>query len=221
MFHVPVTTIGVKTSRCDVKPFCALNSLCDHAGGLPVILQRERVGVLFDSAQLYGGPAYRRTLEAMREHHVHYRIARRGESFDLGSSTHVKILAPELPLITGTLSDINNNSVVLRVEFGRTAILMTGDAQSEAEARLLSHGGADLRADILKVGHHGSAYSSTPEFLAAVHPKIAIISCGLHNVFGHPSPLTLSALQAEGAAAYRTDLDGGTSIEADGRQFGV
>jgi competence protein ComEC len=186
----------------------------DHAGGLPVILQRERVDSLFDSAQLYGGPAYRRALDVVRARHIPYHIARRGESFELGPTTHVDILAPELPLITGSSSDINNNSVVLRVEFGRVAMLLTGDAQSEAEARLLSHGGADLRADILKVGHHGSAYSSTPEFLAAVHPQIAIISCGLHNVFGHPSPRTLAALRAAGATVYRTDLDGGISIDA-------
>jgi competence protein ComEC len=102
------------------------------------------------------------------------------------------------------------------VEFGRFAMLLTGDAQSEAEARLLSHGGADLRADILKVGHHGSAYSSTPEFLAAVHPKIAIISCGLHNVFGHPSPITIAALHAIGATVYRTDLDGGITVDTTG-----
>jgi competence protein ComEC len=188
----------------------------DHAGGLPVILARERVGVLYDSAQLYGGPAYRRTLDVIRQEHMRYRVARRSESFDLGSTTHVRILAPELPLLTGTASDINNNSVVLRIVFGRTAILMTGDAQSEAEARLLSHGESDLRADILKVGHHGSAYSSTPEFLEAVHPKIAIISCGLHNVFGHPSPVTLAALKAVGARSYRTDLDGGVSIISNG-----
>jgi competence protein ComEC len=193
----------------------------DHAGGLPVILEREHVGVLYDSAQLYGGPAYRHALEVVRERHVNYRIARQGESFDLGSKTHVKILAPELPLITGTSSDINNNSVVLRVEFARTAILMTGDAQSEAEARLLSHGGDDLRADILKVGHHGSAYSSTPAFLAAVHPRFAIISCGLHNVFGHPSPRTLVALHSVGARIYRTDLDGGISAITNGRQIYV
>ena len=137
----------------------------------------------------------------------------RGESFDLGpTDTCASILAPELPLIAGTSSDINNNSVVLRVEFGRTAMLLTGDAQSEAEARLLSHGGADLHADILKVGHHGSAYSSTPEFLAAVRPKIAIISCGRHNVFGHPSPSTIAALAAVGATIYRTDNDGGVSL---------
>ena len=188
----------------------------DHAGGLAVILSRENVGVLYDSAQLYGGPAYQRALDVVRERHMHYRVARRGESFDLGVTTHVKILDPELPLITGSSSDINNNSVVLRVEFGRTAILLTGDAQSEAEARLLSHGAADLRADILKVGHHGSAYSSTPAFLAAVHPRIAIISCGLHNVFGHPSPKTLEALQAVGATIYRTDIDGGISLVTDG-----
>jgi competence protein ComEC len=181
---------------------------------LPVILQRESVGTLYDSAQLYGGPAYRRAIEVVRERHVHYRVARRGESFDIGPATHVKIFAPELPLLTGTASDINNNSVVLRIEFGKTAILMTGDAQTEAEARLLSHGGTDLRADILKVGHHGSAYSSTPEFLSAVQPKIAIISCGLHNVFGHPSPRTLLALHEIGARVYRTDLDGGITIEA-------
>jgi len=102
------------------------------------------------------------------------------------------------------------------VTFGRIAILLTGDAQSESEGRLLSHGGDDLRAAILKVGHHGSAYSSTPAFLAAVHPKIAIISCGLHNVFGHPSPRTVEALSAVGADVYRTDLDGGVSISSDG-----
>jgi competence protein ComEC len=130
--------------------------------------------------------------------------------------THVQVLAPELPMVTGTSSDINNNSIVLRVAFGHIAMLLTGDAQSEAEARLLSHGGADLRADILKVGHHGSAYSSTPEFLAAVHPKVAIISCGLHNVFGHPSTQTLAALSADGVRTYRTDIDGGVSVISNG-----
>jgi competence protein ComEC len=188
----------------------------DHVGGTAVILSRERVDRVYDSAQLYSGPAYRRTLEVIRGRHIKWIRAQRGVAFDLGSTTHVTVLAPELPMITGTSSDINNNSVVLRVSFAHVAMLLTGDAQSEAEARLLSHGGADLRADILKVGHHGSAYSSTPEFLAAVHPQVAIISCGVHNVFGHPSPRTLAALAADGARTYRTDLDGGVSVISDG-----
>ena len=188
----------------------------DHVGGIPVILSRERVDRVYDSAQLYAGPAYHRALEVMRQRHLTWIRAQRGVRFDLGQTTHVQVLAPEEPLISGTSSDINNNSVVLRVSFGHVAMLLTGDAQSEAEARLLSHGSVDLRADILKVGHHGSAYSSTPEFLAAVHPKIAIISCGLHNVFGHPSSLTLAALRVDGAQVYRTDQDGGVFLISDG-----
>jgi competence protein ComEC len=152
----------------------------------------------------------------LQERHIRWIRAERGAAFDLGPVTHVSILAPERPLITGTSSDINNNSVVLRVVFGRVAMLLTGDAQSEAEARLLSHGGADLRADVLKVGHHGSAYSSTPAFLAAVRPKIAVISCGLHNVFGHPSPRTLAALSASDAIVYRTDIDGEVTVLSNG-----
>ncbi len=191
----------------------------DHAGGLPVILTRERVERVYDSAQQYSGPAYHRMLDVVGERHIQWIRAQRGITFDLGPTTHVRVLAPELPFIAGTSSDINNNSVVLRVVFGRIAMLLTGDAQSEAETRLLSHHAADLSADVLKVGHHGSAYSSTPQFLDAVHPKIAIISCGLHNVFGHPSPLTLAALATEGARVFRTDQDGGVQIVSDGARI--
>src|ERR1700737_5220233 len=90
----------------------------DHVGGLPVILSRERVDALYDSAQLYSGPAYHRALEVMRERHIRWTRAQRGVAFELGPTTHVQVLAPELPLITGTSSDINNNSIVLRVTFG-------------------------------------------------------------------------------------------------------
>ncbi len=192
----------------------------DHAGGLPVILARERVAAVYDSAQAYAGPAYQRALSVMRATGIPWRRALRGEEFELGPA-HVAILAPEMPFITGTSSDLNNNSVVLRVTFGNIAMLLTGDAQAEAEARLLAHGVGDVRADVLKVGHHGSAYSSTPAFIAAVHPRLAIISCGLHNVFGHPSPRSLAILRAAGAWVTRTDLDGGVSVVTDGHALWV
>jgi competence protein ComEC len=83
-------------------------------------------------------------------------------------------------------------------------MLFTGDAGAQTEARTLA-GGADLSADILKVGHHGSAYSSTPAFLAPVHAHDALISVGRHNLFGHPAPATLRALNDAGARVYRTD----------------
>ncbi|MGA8840771.1 MAG: hypothetical protein WBG27_10430 [Candidatus Aquilonibacter sp.] len=86
-------------------------------------------------------------------------------------------------------------------------MLFTGDSGTAAEQRFLDEG-TDLHADILKVGHHGSAYGSSPAFIAAVRPRYAIISVGRHNMFGHPAPSTVSALQRFGAVIYRTDENG-------------
>lgn len=93
-------------------------------------------------------------------------------------------------------------------------MLFMGDAGFQAEQRLLDSG-ADLRADVLKVGHHGSAYSSAPGFVAAVQPRYALISLGRHNLFGHPAATTLATLRAVGAETYRTDLCGAITIEAE------
>ena len=99
-------------------------------------------------------------------------------------------------------------------------MLFTGDAGTAAEQRFVAQH-VDLRCAILKVGHHGSAYGTTPEFLAAVRPKIAIISVGRHNVFGHPAPSTVARLQAFGARVYRTDVNGAVTIISDGTNDSV
>jgi len=91
--------------------------------------------------------------------------------------------------------------------------LFMGDAGESSEARLLA-AGIDLHADVLKVGHHGSQYASTPAFIAAVHPRFAIISVGRHNTFGHPAFSTLQTLTAAGATVYRTDLCGAVTLNA-------
>ena len=95
-------------------------------------------------------------------------------------------------------------------------MLFTGDAGAETEARLLRNG-VDLRADVLKVGHHGSAYGTTPTFLDAVSPRIAVISVGAHNLFGHPAPHTIEALEQRAVRVFRTDDDGAIEIYTDGR----
>jgi beta-lactamase superfamily II metal-dependent hydrolase len=95
-------------------------------------------------------------------------------------------------------------------------MLFTGDAGATAEGRFLAEG-ADLRCEILKVGHHGSAYSSTPAFIARVSPRYAIISVGRHNMFGHHAPSTIETLKRYGAAVYRTDEDGAVTILSDGK----
>jgi competence protein ComEC len=102
------------------------------------------------------------------------------------------------------------------LEYRSFRMLFTGDAGSAAEQRFLAEP-VDLRADVLKVGHHGSAYGSTPSFITAVHPRYAIISVGRHNLFGHPAPSTLETLRRLGAAIFRTDRTGAASVTTSGR----
>jgi competence protein ComEC len=115
----------------------------------------------------------------------------------------------------------NDNSFVLRIRFGERAILLTGDAEHEEEKELVERLGDGLRADVLKVGHHGSRTSSSADFLGAVRPRVAVISCGVRNRFGHPHPNTLEALTRSGARILRTDRDGSVVVTTDGRTLDV
>ena len=130
------------------------------------------------------------------------------------------ILAPSLPMLADTGDDVNENSIVAMLHYNDFRELFMGDAGESSEARLLASG-ADLRADVLKVGHHGSQYASTPPFIASVHPQAAIISVGRHNTFGHPGPSTLETLERAGATIYRTDHCGAVSLTADHVPFAV
>ena len=190
----------------------------DHVGGLAPVLRALGAGFFADSGQTYAGHAYRDALGAARERRVPVVDPRGGAVWRTDDGVIFRFYGPTLPFLTGTRSDINSNSLVFRVEYGRFRMLFTGDAGSEAEARLLTEG-VDLRADVLKVGHHGSAYSSTPEFIRVVAPRCAIISVGRDNLFGHPAAVTLETLRRAGAEIYRTDRNGAITIESDGAQF--
>jgi competence protein ComEC len=129
------------------------------------------------------------------------------------------VLAP----CPGYSSDLgpNDNSFVLRVAYGSRAFLLVGDAEREEEAALLATARDRLRADVLKVGHHGSRTSSSSAFLAAVAPREAVVSVGCRNRFGHPHPLTLEALAAAGTRVWRTDRDGEVVVTTDGESLEV
>jgi competence protein ComEC len=116
-------------------------------------------------------------------------------------------LGPQEPL-HGTNSDPNNNSLVLRARVDGRTVLLPGDAETEEQQDLLSHlGPAAVRADVLKVAHHGSAYQE-PRFLDAVDPAVALVSVGLGNDYGHPNPALLARLTRDGARVLRTDQGG-------------
>jgi competence protein ComEC len=198
----------------------------DHFGGLVTGLDGVGLGALWDTGQgereqLGGG--YAALLETMRARGVP--VVRPGDlcgSRELGRGldrVSIEVLAP----CPGPSSDRNpnDNSFVVRVSYGARALLLVGDAEREEEADLLARSRSSLRADVLKVGHHGSATSSTPAFLAAVAPREAIISVGRRNRFGHPHPLTLAALAAQGVRLWRTDRDGAVTVTTDGQSLDV
>ncbi len=131
------------------------------------------------------------------------------------------ILAPSMPFLADTGDDVNENSIVARLSYNDGSHifreLFMGDAGEASEARLLASG-ADMHADVLKVGHHGSRYASTAFFIAAVRPNRSVISVGRHNTFGHPAPSTLETLRAEDSAIVRTDRCGAITLTGQQQQ---
>jgi hypothetical protein len=134
-------------------------------------------------------------------------------------SLSLTILPPAIPLIKG--SELNNNSVVVRLDYKAFSCLFTGDIEKERERQLLTESKSNLNVDILKVAHHGSSSSSSPLFIKSVGPKIAVISCGQGNKYGHPHQETISLLQSLGIEIYRTDLSGTILIKTDGIDYQI
>jgi competence protein ComEC len=194
----------------------------DHFGGLATGLGAVVVHELWDTGQgaaeqLKGG--YADLLLAARARGM----AVRGPDGLCGERTlggaRIEVLAP----CPGFSSDRgpNDNSFVLRIGYGRYSLLLVGDAEREEEASLLANARERLRADVLKVGHHGSRTSSSDAFLAAVAPREAVVSVGRRNRFGHPHSAALGALAAIGARVWRTDRDGAVVVTTDGISLDV
>ncbi|HAG07788.1 MAG TPA: hypothetical protein DCL13_06385 [Peptococcaceae bacterium] len=194
----------------------------DHAGGAAAVLDAVKVGMVV-VAPVAGAedppPGYARLLARCAETDVKVREARAGARIKAGTALDLDVLSPEEPFFHGTSSDFNNNSLVLRLRYGRHTFLFTADIQQEAQARLLLSG-RDLRADVLKVPHHGSA-AFVPPFFEAVRPAVAVVSVGTRNRFGLPSPAALEKLEEVGARVYRTDRDGAVIVRTDGRTLTV
>jgi competence protein ComEC len=187
----------------------------DHAGGMAPVLRAFPVAEFADSGQRYGGYAYNDAMQTARADSVPFVYPRAGMVWKTDDGVTLRFIGPSLPFIESN-NTINDNSVAFILQYKQFRMLFTGDAGVAAEQRFLNEG-IDLHADVLKVGHHGSAYSSSPAFITTVRPKYAIISVGRHNMFGHPAPSTIDTLRRTGAAVYRTDDDGALTITTDGR----
>jgi competence protein ComEC len=193
----------------------------DHFTGLVSVVEAVEVGEFWDTGQGLAqgaGPTYARLLGLLRQRGVPVRTPAElcGERRAFG--VLVQVLSP-CPGYRGELG-ANDNSFVIRLAVGERAYLFTGDAEHEAEEALLARG-APLRADFLKVGHHGSRTSSTPAFLDAVRPQVATMGTGVRNRFGHPHLPTLEKLSARSIAALRSDRHGAVRLTTDGKTLSV
>ncbi|GIV08438.1 MAG: hypothetical protein KatS3mg019_0529 [Fimbriimonadales bacterium] len=181
----------------------------DHIGGLIQVLKSMPVAEVWDIAMPFESPVYRDFLLAVRSARSPdggrpvFRKVRAGLTLEPAPNVHLRVLAPREPLLTGTRSDPNNNSIVLRIDAPGGSFLFTGDIEREGRRRLAD---TDLRADVLKVSHHGAANGTDRAFLARVNPRVAVISVGANNRYGHPHRETLALLQ--GKRVYRTDWHG-------------
>lgn len=195
----------------------------DHVAGLVDALDRFRVGLVLHAAIPFENAAYGRLLADSASGGIRVHVARAGEVVALDRSTSVRILYPTAADAAAPLpeDDINNGSVVVEVTHGGFRALLTGDAEAPVEA-MLEQRGVLGPVDLLKVGHHGSRSSTTPEFLDLVDPSVALISVGADNEYGHPAAETIATLASQpDLAVYRTDLDGDVELATDGRTFRI
>lgn len=187
----------------------------DHITGLIPLLERYNVGQVLDTPR--SDTAALAATWRERVNGLSRLYAVRGMRLSLGDLVITVLHPAPMPLV-GTASDDNNNAIVLRLDYGQTSFLLTGDAEAEAEADLI-RAGLPLRSTLLKVGHHGSNGSTSAPFVAAVSPQVAVIQVGRENSFGHPHPEVLKRLA--GIQVLRTDQDGRIEVVSDGRRLQV
>src|SRR5947208_2508287 len=158
---------------------------------------------------------------AVKQSGAQYEKAQPGKKYDLGGGAILTVIAPSEPFFIfffkqKTAYEINANSIVLRLDYGDFSMLFMGDAEAQTEERMLSKD-LDLKARVIKIGHHGSKYATSENFIKRVQPEAAIISDGGWNRYGHPAQPVLDRLKAADAKVYRTDLQGEVTLTTRGK----
>lgn len=192
----------------------------DHLGGLIAIVRTFPVRMFMDAPFQHASAVYGSLMNEIEARHVSVRQAERNRTIDIGGGATITLLSPPDPPIAHSRSDVNANSVVVRLDYRAVGVLFAADAEPQTERWLLASG-ARLPAQVLKVAHHGGRYSSTAKFLRAVSPQAAVISVGVVNEYGHPTPEAIGRLQRAHARVYRTDRDGTVTVETDGARIQV
>lgn len=188
----------------------------DHIGGMEAVVKSFKINQ-FIGPKIYNPPTtsiFKNLITTLKNKNMKITVLDPGDHIDLGKNVECQILSPE----KAYYDNLNNYSIVLKITYKDSKFLFDGDAEQEDESKILNHG-FDISSDVLKVGHHGSSGSSSENFLKEVSPKIAVISCGKNNDYGHPHKVTLDKLNSINCKIYRTDLNGDIVITSDGNNI--
>lgn len=185
----------------------------DHIGGLVDLLPRYEVAAYIEPGIVKDTATARTVLELVKEEGAKHVIARRGMTIELGGGVLLEVLYPDHDVASIGSSKANEGAIVMKLSYGETCAMFMADVSSVIESKF-----TDIDCDVLKVGHHGSRFSTSDSFVAAVSPAIALISVGKNN-YGHPTPQALGVLQKYGASILRTDQNGTVLCTSDGSVF--
>ena len=192
----------------------------DHIGGLATVINgidvEKIIAPKVPENMIPTSSVYENFLIAVNDNNKKLKPARAGDVYSLGAGAQMEIIAP----IGNDYSDLNDYSVVCRVTYGDTSFMFTGDASNPSEKDMIGSG-MELFSDVLKVGHHGSRYSSSEDFLLKTAPSLCIISCGAGNTYGHPNEEAVRRIEKITGNIYRTDICGNIAVFSDGEKLYV
>lgn len=194
----------------------------DHIGGMQEVVENNEIKLYMDNGFPATSAGYNKLMDAVElkvsAGSMKYMVARQGQRLNFGPEAYFEVLWPTEEGLEGTRSDINANSIVLKLTHKNVCMLFMGDAEAETEQMIIPQ--ID-KCHVYKASHHGSKHSSIPELLNKVRPDVALISCGLANKHGHPGASTLQTLESLGTDIYRTDLMGELTLVSDGDNLSV
>ncbi len=186
----------------------------DHIGGLAEVINSFDIGSIYMPKVSSNTKTFENALLAIKNKGLKVNTARAGVSILNNDNLKIELLAPN----SDYYENMNSYSAVTKITFGNTSFLLTGDADNISEGEMFKY---NLKADLLKVGHHGSSTSTSAEFLKAVAPKFAVISVGNGNTYGHPAQKILNALKNAGVKIYQTDINGTIVATSDGQNIEI
>ena len=220
--------LRAELKKADVKKIDTIiltHPHADHIGGMDILLDEYAVGIVYDNGMPSTSKLFLGYVKKLKEKKIERKGLVAGDRVDLGGGAVFEVLAPSAQLVKegnvkGYKHDPNNESVVGRLVFGNFTMMLTGDAEKKEEHDILA-AGSNVQSQVLKSGHHGSKTSSSADFLRAVQPEAAVISCGVNNDYGHPHKETMKKYHALNIPIYVTAENGTITVTSDGKTYKI